>query len=102
VIQHNVALRERCWTHPTRNEHYVGAGWVMGALRLPWLRCAAGRRGSALGAAWRTARRLALLRTSRPCFGFHSVAALPGGAGCCVNPRPTSTPKQKPFLRHGA
>ncbi|URG49847.1 hypothetical protein IG609_004600 [Pectobacterium quasiaquaticum] len=69
-------------------------------------RCAAGRRGSALGAVWRTARRLALLRTSRPCFGFHSVAALPGGAGSGVSLQATSTsrstPQQKPLLRHGA
>ncbi|WJM80425.1 hypothetical protein [Pectobacterium brasiliense] len=34
--------------------------------------------------------------------GSYGVAALPGGAGSGVDPRPTSTPKQKPFLRHGA
>nr|WED69451.1 hypothetical protein PJ912_06305 [Pectobacterium colocasium] len=54
---------------------------------------------------FRTARRTGLrplLSASRPFFGFHGVAALPGGAGSGVNPRPTSTPKQKPLLRHGA
>ncbi|WP_161569003.1 MULTISPECIES: hypothetical protein [Pectobacterium] len=53
---------------------------------------------------WRTARQLALLRTSA-CFpGSDGVAAFPGGGSSGVNPRPTSTstPKQKPFLRHGA
>ncbi|MEH0833329.1 hypothetical protein [Pectobacterium cacticida] len=77
----------------------------MGALRLPWLRCAAGRRGSALGAVWRTGLR-PLLRTSCPFFGSRGVVALPGGAGCGVSLQATSTststPKQKPFLRHGA
>ncbi len=44
-----------------------------------------------LSTARRTARRLALLRTSRPFFGSHGVAALPGGAGSGVNLQQTST-----------
>ncbi|MEQ9860966.1 hypothetical protein OI450_15685 [Pectobacterium cacticida] len=75
----------------------------MGALRLLPHRRAAGRRGWVLGTVWRTGLR-PLLRTSRPFFGFHVVAALPAGTGSGVNPRPTSTstPQKKPFLRHGA
>ncbi len=44
-------------------------------------------------AVWRTARRLALLRISRPFFSFHSVAALPGGGSCISYPQQTSTEK---------
>ncbi|MBL0897003.1 hypothetical protein G5646_21585, partial [Pectobacterium atrosepticum] len=37
-------------------------------------------------------------------FSIDGVAALPGGAGCGVSLQATSTstPQQKPFLRHGA
>ncbi|WP_226887671.1 hypothetical protein, partial [Pectobacterium aquaticum] len=63
----------------------------MGALRLLPHRCAAGRRGWVLGAVWRTARQLALLRTSA-CFpGSDGVAAFPGGAGSGVSVQQTST-----------
>ncbi|KMK82354.1 hypothetical protein KCQ_07545 [Pectobacterium atrosepticum ICMP 1526] len=51
---------------------------------------------------WRTARPLALLSATALVLGSYGVAALPGGTGSGVNPRPTSTPKQKPLLRHGA
>ncbi|WP_224653549.1 hypothetical protein [Pectobacterium versatile] len=43
---------------------------------------------------FRTARRTGLrplLRTSRPFFGFHGVAAFPGGAGSGVSLQQTST-----------
>ncbi|WP_261850260.1 hypothetical protein [Pectobacterium araliae] len=58
------------------------------------------------GAVWRTARQLALLRTSASFPGSDGVAAFPGGAGIGANLQQTSTststPKRKPFLRHGA
>ncbi|KHN49684.1 hypothetical protein [Pectobacterium fontis] len=35
-------------------------------------------------------------------FSANGVAAVRGGGSASANPRLTSTPKQKPFLRHGA
>ncbi|WP_261850225.1 hypothetical protein, partial [Pectobacterium araliae] len=65
------------------------------------VRLAAGVRLS--GAVWRTGLR-PLLSAAASFPGSDGVAALPGGGSSGVNPRPTSTstPKQKPFLRHGA
>ncbi|WP_263064977.1 hypothetical protein [Dickeya dadantii] len=42
------------------------------------------------GTVWRTGLR-PLLSASRPFFGFHGVAALPGGAGSGANLQQTST-----------
>ncbi|WJM79997.1 hypothetical protein [Pectobacterium brasiliense] len=54
-----------------------------------------------MGKVWRTGLR-PLLRTSAFFPGSHGVAALPGGGSSGVSTWPTSTPQQKPFLRHGA
>lgn len=80
VIQHNVALRESCLTRPTLNtlcRRRLSEGRVAVFFRIG-VRLAAGV------VLLRTARRTGLrplLSASRPFFGFHGVAALPGGAG---------------------
>lgn len=75
-----MALRESCLTRPTRNtlcRRRLSEGRVAVFFRIG-VRLAAGV------VLLRTARRTGLrplLSASRPFFGFHGVAALPGGAG---------------------